>query len=159
MAAALLGFAGSSTPSKGEHTPTDNLVAIIAMILLPVAVLMVAYAMLVFVWRSKAIAKKQVGSESLSACMAMQYRGSAVSADSSILSCDHAVLPKWLCLPRHLFLSLVYGADNMRLAGGLHRRPVRAARPCGRRGPRALGHFPRLPRGLHPILAVCIEYP
>ena len=73
MAAALLGFAGSSAPSKGGHTPTDNLVAIIAMILLPVAVLMVAYAMLVFVWRSKAIAKKQVG-----LCKLVSLRGDTV---------------------------------------------------------------------------------
>ena len=58
IAAALLGFAGSD--SKKEHQPTENLVEIIAMILLPVAVLMVAYALLVFVWRAKAIAKKQV---------------------------------------------------------------------------------------------------
>lgn len=60
IAAALLGFAGSD--GKKEHQPTENLVEIIAMILLPVAVLMVAYALMVFVWRSKAIAKKQVGS-------------------------------------------------------------------------------------------------
>lgn len=39
---------------------TDNLVEIIAMILLPLAVLMCAYALLVFVWRAHAIAKKQV---------------------------------------------------------------------------------------------------
>lgn len=58
IAAALLGFAGSD--HKKEHQPTENLVEIISMILLPVAVLMVAYALLVFVWRSKAIAKKQV---------------------------------------------------------------------------------------------------
>ncbi len=58
IAAALLGFAGSD--SKKEHQPTENLVEIIAMILLPVAVLMVAYALMVFVWRAKAIAKKQV---------------------------------------------------------------------------------------------------
>lgn len=58
IAAALLGFAGSD--GKKEHQPTENLVEIIAMILLPVAVLMVGYALMVFVWRSKAIAKKQV---------------------------------------------------------------------------------------------------
>ena len=58
IAAALLGFAGSD--SKKEHQPTENLVEIIALILLPVAVLMVAYALMVFVWRAKAIAKKQV---------------------------------------------------------------------------------------------------
>jgi hypothetical protein len=58
IAAALLGFAG--TDAKKEHQPTENLVEIIAMILLPVAVAMVAYALMVFIWRSKAIAKKQV---------------------------------------------------------------------------------------------------
>ena len=57
IAAALLGFAG--TDAKKEHQPTENLVEIIAMILLPVAVAMVAYALVVFIWRSKAIAKKQ----------------------------------------------------------------------------------------------------
>ena len=61
IAAALLGFAGStSTSKKTPPQPTDNLVEIIAMILLPVAVLMCAYALMVFIWRSKAIAKKQV---------------------------------------------------------------------------------------------------
>jgi len=59
ISAALLGFAG--TDAKKEHQPTENLVEIIAMILLPVAVAMVAYALTVFIWRSKAIAKKQVG--------------------------------------------------------------------------------------------------
>ena len=39
---------------------TDNLVEIIAMILLPLSVLMCAYALMVFVWRAQAIAKKQV---------------------------------------------------------------------------------------------------
>lgn len=38
----------------------DNLVEVIALILLPVAVLMCAYALTVFVWRSRAIAKKTV---------------------------------------------------------------------------------------------------
>ena len=53
---------------------TDNLVEIIAMILLPLSVLMCAYALMVFVWRAQAIAKKQVGWHALSqsastACM------------------------------------------------------------------------------------------
>ena len=38
----------------------DNLVEVIALILLPLAVLMCAYALTVFVWRSRAIAKKTV---------------------------------------------------------------------------------------------------
>ena len=58
IAAALLGFAGSDT--KTSHRGAEHLVEIIAMILLPVAVIMVAYALVVFIWRSKAIAKKQV---------------------------------------------------------------------------------------------------
>lgn len=70
IAAALLGFAGSD--SKKEHQPTENLVEIIAMILLPVAVLMVAYALMVFVWRAKAIAKKQVASLSF-LCDVVRY--------------------------------------------------------------------------------------
>ena len=38
---------------------TDNLVEIIAMILLPLSVVMCAYALMVYVWRAHAIAKKQ----------------------------------------------------------------------------------------------------
>ena len=61
IAAALLGFAGSpSAHGSGAHSAAV-LVEVIALILLPVAVLMCAYALVVFVWRSKAIAKKQVG--------------------------------------------------------------------------------------------------
>ena len=43
----------------------DNLVEVIALILLPLAVLMCAYALTVFVWRSRAIAKKTVRNPSL----------------------------------------------------------------------------------------------
>lgn len=39
---------------------TDYMVETIALILLPVAVLMCAYALTVFIWRARAIAKKQV---------------------------------------------------------------------------------------------------
>ena len=39
---------------------TDHTVEIIAAILLPVAILMCAYALTVFIWRAKAITKKQV---------------------------------------------------------------------------------------------------
>ena len=39
---------------------TDYLVETISLILLPVAVLMCAYALTVFIWRARAIAKKQV---------------------------------------------------------------------------------------------------
>lgn len=39
---------------------SDHTVEIIAAILLPVAILMCVYALTVFIWRSKAISKKQV---------------------------------------------------------------------------------------------------
>ncbi|KAK9825865.1 hypothetical protein WJX81_006134 [Elliptochloris bilobata] len=62
IAAALLGFAGVAQRGEGAgHKVADNLVEVIALILLPVAVLMCAYALTVFVWRSRAIAKKSVG--------------------------------------------------------------------------------------------------
>ena len=46
-------------PRRGAQV-ADDLVEVIALILLPVAVLMCAYALTVFVWRSRAIAKKTV---------------------------------------------------------------------------------------------------
>lgn len=61
ISAALLGFAGTATKTKTTGRATDNLVEIIAMILLPLAVLMCAYALMVYIWRAHAIAKKQVG--------------------------------------------------------------------------------------------------
>lgn len=64
IAAALLGFAGSPSAHGGGSSHARSaavLVEVIALILLPVAVLMCAYALVVFIWRSKAIAKKQVG--------------------------------------------------------------------------------------------------
>ena len=61
IAAALLGFAGSPSAHGSGGSSAAVLVEVIALILLPVAVLMCAYALVVFVWRSKAIAKKQVG--------------------------------------------------------------------------------------------------
>ena len=39
---------------------SDYLVEVISLILLPVAVLMCAYALTVFIWRARAISKKQV---------------------------------------------------------------------------------------------------
>lgn len=45
---------------------SDHTVEIIAAILLPVAILMCVYSLTVFIWRSKAISKKQVSP-------AMQY--------------------------------------------------------------------------------------
>lgn len=39
---------------------TENLVEIIALILLPVAILMCAYALVVFIWRAQQIEKKHV---------------------------------------------------------------------------------------------------
>lgn len=62
IAAALLGFAGSER-ARGSHAGdrASALVEVIALILLPVAVIMVAYSLTVFVWRSRAIQQKQVG--------------------------------------------------------------------------------------------------
>jgi uncharacterized membrane protein YidH (DUF202 family) len=62
IAAALIGFAGSEA-ARGSKAGSraSLLVEIIALILLPVSVLMVAYALAVFVWRSKAIGRRQVG--------------------------------------------------------------------------------------------------
>ena len=57
------------TPSFASHRQgpvlspmqgVDDMTDIIAMILLPVAVLMCAYAMVVFLWRGSQIARKQV---------------------------------------------------------------------------------------------------
>jgi SPX domain protein involved in polyphosphate accumulation/uncharacterized membrane protein YidH (DUF202 family) len=65
IAAALLGFAGAEAAkaakagAAGAHAA--RFVEVIALLLLPVSVLMCAYALFVFVWRSRAIARKQVG--------------------------------------------------------------------------------------------------
>ncbi|KAK9918747.1 hypothetical protein WJX75_006519 [Coccomyxa subellipsoidea] len=61
IAAALLGFVGVADSSKHKAQATDYLVETIALILLPVAVMMCAYALTVFIWRARAISKKQVG--------------------------------------------------------------------------------------------------
>ncbi|KAK9807603.1 hypothetical protein WJX72_003876 [[Myrmecia] bisecta] len=63
IASALLGFAGTASRSdvKPSKKAADHLVETIALILLPVAVLMVGYAMFVFVVRGRQIARKQVG--------------------------------------------------------------------------------------------------
>ncbi|PSC73528.1 ABC transporter C family member 2 isoform A [Micractinium conductrix] len=60
IAAALLAFAASSKKSKSPmHTVSAYMVEIIALVLLPLAVLIVAYSLLVFVWRNSQIAMKQ----------------------------------------------------------------------------------------------------
>ncbi|KAL0018721.1 hypothetical protein WJX79_000318, partial [Trebouxia sp. C0005] len=62
IAAALLGFSGSAQRTdKPSYEGSDHTVEIIAAILLPVAILMCVYSLTVFIWRSKAISKKQVG--------------------------------------------------------------------------------------------------
>ncbi|KAL3141644.1 hypothetical protein ABBQ32_004873 [Trebouxia sp. C0010 RCD-2024] len=62
IAAALLGFSGSAQRSEEPaYGGTDHTVEIIAAILLPVAIVMCVYALTVFIWRAKAISKKQVG--------------------------------------------------------------------------------------------------
>lgn len=62
IAAALLGFSGSAQRTdKPSYGGSDHTVEIIAAILLPVAILMCVYSLTVFIWRAKAIARKQVG--------------------------------------------------------------------------------------------------
>jgi uncharacterized membrane protein YidH (DUF202 family) len=64
IAAALIGFAGSEKArSSASAAHASLLVEIIALILLPVSVLMIVYALCVFVWRSRAIGRKQVRGE------------------------------------------------------------------------------------------------
>lgn len=63
IAAGLLGFAG--TAARGDQKPhsraADSTVELIALILLPLAIAMSAYALLVFLVRGRAIQKKSVG--------------------------------------------------------------------------------------------------
>ncbi|GFH26352.1 vacuolar transporter chaperone 4, partial [Haematococcus lacustris] len=61
IAAALLGFSsgGSSDPGMETHALSRNLVEIIALILLPLAMAMCAYALYTFSWRASNIAKKK----------------------------------------------------------------------------------------------------
>jgi uncharacterized membrane protein YidH (DUF202 family) len=60
IAAALLAFSAEATKSSSPmHAISANLVEIIALVLLPLAVGIVAYATLVFVWRNSQIAMKQ----------------------------------------------------------------------------------------------------
>lgn len=60
IAAALLAFAAGSKKSKSPmHTASAYMVEIIALVLLPLAVFIVFYAMLVFLWRNSQIALKQ----------------------------------------------------------------------------------------------------
>eukprot|EP00887_Chlorella_sp_A99_P007158 scaffold2.g7158.t1 len=57
ISAALLGFARSVNPKK-ELPGSNHMIAFISMVLLPVAVLMCGYALMVFVWRSGEIRDK-----------------------------------------------------------------------------------------------------
>lgn len=61
IACALLGFAGSAHRTGKQQAGAQNLVEVIALILLPGAILMVAYALIVFVWRASQIEKKHSG--------------------------------------------------------------------------------------------------
>jgi uncharacterized membrane protein YidH (DUF202 family) len=62
ISAALLGFSGTAERShKSSYQGSEHIVEVIALILLPVAILMCAYALVVYVWRAKAITRKQVG--------------------------------------------------------------------------------------------------
>ena len=104
IAAALLGFAGTDT--KTSHRGAEHLVEIIAMILLPVAVVMVGYALVVFIWRSKAIAKKQVPVQlspvvlSLKACAQCHSQFLVLSHRSLFQSprLIHISCLKWQCI-------------------------------------------------------------
>jgi uncharacterized membrane protein YidH (DUF202 family) len=58
ISAALLGFASGSAEDTDTNT-TRHLVEIIALILLPVGMYMVCYALYVFTWRANNIAKKK----------------------------------------------------------------------------------------------------
>jgi uncharacterized membrane protein YidH (DUF202 family) len=57
ISAALLGF--SSDPTSGGEDLAKNMVSLISLILLPVAIFMVGYALYVFTWRADNIAKKK----------------------------------------------------------------------------------------------------
>ena len=57
ISAALLGFA--SDPAAGSGSLATNMVSLISLILLPVAIFMVGYALYVFTWRADNIAKKK----------------------------------------------------------------------------------------------------
>lgn len=60
IAAALLAFAASSKKSKSPmHMVSAYMVEIISLVLLPLAVFIVAYSLVVFVWRNSQIAMKQ----------------------------------------------------------------------------------------------------
>jgi len=60
IAAALLAFAATSHKTKDRmHQLSRNLVEFIALLLLPLAVFIVAYALMVFLWRNSQIAMKQ----------------------------------------------------------------------------------------------------
>jgi SPX domain protein involved in polyphosphate accumulation/uncharacterized membrane protein YidH (DUF202 family) len=60
IAAALLAFASTSHKSKSHmHSFSKNLVEFIALVLLPLAMFIVAYATMVFLWRNSQIALKQ----------------------------------------------------------------------------------------------------
>eukprot|EP00891_Asterochloris_glomerata_P008493 jgi/Astpho2/8493/e_gw1.00125.54.1_t len=55
IAAALLGFSGTAGRTEKHPKRSAHTVEMIALILLPVAILMCAYALVVFIWRAKAI--------------------------------------------------------------------------------------------------------
>ena len=59
VSAALLGYASTGNPKK-EPTGANDMIDFVAMILLPVAVLICGYALMVFIWRSGEIRSKQV---------------------------------------------------------------------------------------------------
>ena len=77
----------------GDAQFTDYLVETISLILLPVAVLMCAYALTVFIWRARAIAKKQVGA---AACMSLSCSPNSVHEPRLTIAACLGLRVAWL---------------------------------------------------------------
>ena len=58
IATALLGYSGATTSKKHPEAHAPDSVQLVAIILLPVALVMCAYSLLVYFWRTDAISKK-----------------------------------------------------------------------------------------------------
>ena len=86
---------GRLDPERGWQV-ADNLVEVIALILLPVAVLMCAYALTVFVWRSRAISKKTVCT---CAARGLPRAGAPAGLKTAGRSGHVQMLPKRFCVP------------------------------------------------------------
>ena len=105
---------GRLDPERGWQV-ADNLVEVIALILLPVAVLMCAYALTVFIWRSRAISKKTVR---LGASRALKLpRGHTPLGALVCCKCFQSVD---LCLRVVLLALLTYGQPRTARESSLH---------------------------------------